>query len=443
MTRRFFGTDGIRGRVGEHPMTPEFVLKLAWAAGKVLTREGHSLVLIGKDTRISGYMLESAMEAGLVAAGADIRLLGPLPTPAIAYLTQTYRAAAGVVISASHNPHYDNGVKFFSATGEKLPDSVESEIEELLREPMQTVASEKLGKAERIADAGGRYIEFCKSTIDKGVSLHGLNLIVDCAHGATYQVAPRVFRELGAQVKTIGCEPDGLNINDAVGATAPQALVDRVLKEQADLGIALDGDGDRLILVDKHGDIVDGDEILGILALFAHEQGLLKGGVVGTQMTNLGLELALKEQGIPFVRSRVGDRYVMEQLLEHDWVMGGEGSGHIICRNKIPTGDGIVAAIQVLNVIVQKGLPLHELKQAMQKLPQVLINVPADRALMSNPAVQKAVVAMEAELKDSGRVLLRASGTEPLIRVMVEGQDPQQVQRCAQTIADAVRQASA
>ena len=439
--RRYFGTDGVRGRVGRSPMTPEFVLKLGWAAGRVLVGDGHPMVLIGKDTRISGYMMESALQAGLVAAGVDIRLLGPMPTPAIAYLTRTLRASAGIVISASHNPYYDNGIKFFSSRGTKLPDEVELAIEAELDCPMQTVDSADLGKAERVGDAAGRYIEFCKGTLPLGTGLHGLRIVVDCAHGATYHVAPSVFEELGAEVIAIGTEPDGLNINAECGATHPRRLCETVLANQADLGIALDGDGDRVILSDARGEVVDGDEILAIIAATKHSVGALQGGVVGTLMSNLGLELALNELGVPFKRAKVGDRYVTEALEQEGWLLGGESSGHVLSLDRTTTGDGIVTALQVLEVIGATGKPLHELKRVMTKYPQTLVNVPlAGRIdIQGEPGVREAVADVERTLGTRGRVLLRPSGTEPLVRVMVEGEDARQVQRLAEQIAAAVR----
>lgn len=439
--RRYFGTDGIRGRVGQSPMTPDFVLKLGWAAGRVLVDDGHPMVLIGKDTRISGYMMESALQAGLVAAGVNIRLLGPMPTPAIAYLTRTLRASAGIVISASHNPYYDNGIKFFSARGTKLPDEIELAIEAELERPMQTVDSADLGKVERVGDAAGRYIEFCKGTLPMGTALHGLRVVVDCAHGATYHVAPNVFEELGAEVITIGTEPDGLNINADCGATHPRRLCEAVLANQADLGIALDGDGDRVILADARGEMVDGDEILAIIAAAKQAAGALQGGVVGTQMSNLGLEHALAALGVPFRRAKVGDRYVMETLEQEGWLLGGESSGHVICLDRTSTGDGIVAALQVLEVLGATGKPLHELKRVMTKYPQTLVNVPlAGRIdIRGEPCIREAVADVERTLGQRGRVLLRPSGTEPLVRVMVEGEDARQVQRLAEQIAAAVR----
>jgi phosphoglucosamine mutase len=442
MEKRYFGTDGIRGRVGQEPMTPEFVLKLGWAAGRVLVGDGHPLVLIGKDTRISGYMMESALQAGLSAAGVDIRLLGPMPTPAIAYLTRTLRGSAGIVISASHNPYYDNGIKFFSSRGTKLPDEVELAIEAEIARPMETVDSADLGKAERVADAAGRYIEFCKSTFPTGSTLRGLKLVVDCANGATYHVAPSVFEELGAEVVAIGDAPNGLNINADCGAAAPQHLGEAVLRHKADLGIALDGDGDRLIMADHHGELVDGDELLAIIATARHEDGSLPGGVVGTLMSNLGLEKALEGLGVPFARAKVGDRYVMEALEAAGWLLGGESSGHIICLDRTTTGDGIVSALQVLQVVVASGRTLHELKGRMTKFPQVLVNVPIQGRVDVEhaPAVQSAVRDVEATLGARGRVLLRPSGTEPLIRVMVEGEDARTVRRLADQIAGAVRE---
>jgi len=440
MEKRYFGTDGIRGRVGSEMMTPEFVLKLGWAAGRVLVGNGHPSVLIGKDTRISGYMLESALQAGLSAAGIDIRLVGPMPTPGIAYLTSTLRSSAGIVISASHNPYYDNGIKFFSGDGTKLPDEVELAIEAEMDSPMEIVDSADLGKAERIKDAQGRYIEFCKSTIPSRTVLHGLKIVVDCANGATYHIAPHVFEELGAEVIRIGTSPNGLNINEDCGATSPQSLSNVVLSNQAHIGIALDGDGDRLILVDHKGEIVDGDEALYIIARSTHEEGRCSGGVVGTLMSNLGLELALREMDIPFERAAVGDRYVMELLKAKDWKLGGESSGHIICLDRTSTGDGIVAALQILYVMTTTGKSLHELKKGMTKMPQTLVNVPMPTKLniQDTPAIREAVADVEATLGDEGRVLLRPSGTEPLVRVMVEGKEERQVRVLAQQIADAV-----
>ena len=439
--RKYFGTDGVRGKVGEFPINPEFVMKLGWAAGKVLANGSGSKVLIGKDTRTSGYMFEAALEAGLSAAGVEAHMLGPMPTPAIAYLTRTLRAQAGIVISASHNPYYDNGIKFFSADGFKLPDEVEARIEAMLDEPMTTVDSAVLGRARRVSEATGRYIEFCKATVANNLSLRGLKVVVDCAHGATYKVAPAVLEELGAEVHTIGAEPNGLNINDKVGATAPALLAETVIARGADAGVALDGDGDRLIMVDHKGEVVDGDEILFVIARDALRRGKLPGGVVGTVMSNLGLEVALRELGIGFGRAKVGDRYVLEMMQEKGWLLGGESSGHIVCLDKTTSGDGIVSALQVLSAMVQNGVSLHDLKHGMQKFPQTLINVPlkAGSKPMEADAVKQAVRQVEQELGDTGRVLLRPSGTEPLIRVMVEGRDAAQVKRCAEQIATAVR----
>ncbi|MEZ5476372.1 MAG: phosphoglucosamine mutase [Thiolinea sp.] len=444
MSKKYFGTDGIRGRIGEYPMTPDFVLKLGWAAGKVLTTNGHPLVLIGKDPRISGYMLESAMQAGLAAAGVNVRLLGPMPTPAVAYLTPAFRASAGIVISASHNPYYDNGVKFFAANGMKLPDSVEAEIEAYLDKPLVTVPSEDLGKAVRVHDAAGRYIEFCKRAMPMSMSLNGLRIVVDCANGATYHIAPDVFSELGAEVITIGNKPDGFNINKNCGATSVANLSHTVLEYRADVGVALDGDGDRLILVDQQGNTVDGDEALAIIAHARRADAVLKPGVVGTLMSNLGLEKSIHQLGVPFYRAKVGDRYVIEQMLEHDCVLGGEGSGHVIVRDHLPTGDGIVAALQIMRAIVQSGRPLHELKTVMTKYPQTLVNVPVRQRidLDNTTLVQEAVRQVEAQLGERGRVLLRASGTEPLIRVMVEGDNATETAELAEEIADAVREAA-
>ncbi|MBT7884945.1 MAG: phosphoglucosamine mutase [Gammaproteobacteria bacterium] len=437
--RKYFGTDGIRGPVGTPPITADFVLKLGWAAGKTFSPSGGGNILIGKDTRISGYLFESALEAGLASAGVHVTMLGPMPTPAVAYLTRAVSADAGIVISASHNPFSDNGIKFFSSEGRKLPDEVELEIERLIDEPMTTVASADLGKADRMNDAVGRYVEFCKTTFPKSLNLKQMKLVVDCAHGATYKIAPAVFQELGAQVIAIGCSPDGLNINEGFGATSPEALAERVIQEGADLGIALDGDGDRLVMVDHLGEVVDGDELLLIIALHQQAKGLLTGGVVGTLMSNLGLEVALKDRGIAFARAQVGDRYVVAKLLQEGWHLGGEGSGHILCLDQATTGDGVVSALQVLRAITDQGKTLAELKTAMTKFPQVMINVPANSAkVMENNAVQSAVRDVGAVLGDKGRVLLRPSGTEPLIRVMVEGEDAPQVKRLAVQLAAVV-----
>ena len=439
MGKRYFGTDGIRGRVGQYPVTPDFMLKLGWAAGKVFAREGLSKILIGKDTRISGYMFESALEAGLSAAGVDVLLTGPMPTPAVAYLTRTFRANAGIVISASHNPHYDNGIKFFSSEGTKLPDEIEAAIEAQLDLTMTTVDPTELGKARRIDDAAGRYIEFCKATA-AGLDLRGIRIVLDCANGATYHVAGKVLAELGADVITIGASPDGLNINDRCGATHTKQLQETVLQMRADVGIALDGDGDRLIMVDRNGVEVDGDELLYIMAINLKARGELEGGVVGTLMSNFGLEQAFKREGIPFVRANVGDRYVMELLAEHDWLLGGESSGHLICRSLTTTGDGTVSALQVLKAIVDSGKSLEDLKAGMNKMPQTMINVnmPKKVDVKSIPEVQQAVAAVEETLGERGRVLLRPSGTEPVVRVMIEGEDAAEVATLCEGLAQDV-----
>lgn len=444
MTRKYFGTDGVRGRVGEFPITPEFAMKLGWAAGRVLIERGTRKVLIGKDTRISGYLLETALEAGLIAAGIDVRLLGPMPTPAVSYLTHTFRAEAGIVISASHNPYYDNGIKFFSANGTKLDDDIELAIEAELEKPMLCESSEKLGKAMRIEDAAGRYIEFCKSHLPKHLSLSGLKIVLDCANGATYHIAPSVFRELGADVELIACQPNGLNINEQCGATHTDMLQQAVVDAKADLGIAYDGDGDRVMMVDHTGRVIDGDEIVYMIARAAKQNGTLQGGVVGTLMSNMGLELALAELEIPFVRSKVGDRYVMELLNEKGWLIGGENSGHVLNLAHTGTGDGIIASLQVLAAMLESKLTLAELSQGMQKLPQVLVNVKFAKgsAPLENQHVKHEIAAVEAELGHQGRVLIRKSGTEPLIRVMVEGKDALQVQAYAERIATAVKLAS-
>jgi len=440
MARDFFGTDGIRGRVGDYPMTAQVVMKLGWAAGKVLASKGNREVLIGKDTRISGYLFESALEAGLASAGINSRLLGPMPTPAVAYLTSTFRAAAGIVISASHNPFYDNGLKFFSTEGSKLPDDVELEIEAMMKEEMTTVDSKDLGRARRVDDASGRYIEFCKSTFHTSLRLDGMKIVVDAANGAAYHIAREVFDELGAQVVSVGADPNGMNINLECGATAPDNLRAHVLLERADVGIALDGDGDRLIMVDHRGEIVDGDEILYVLAKARHAEGTLTGGVAGTLMTNLALEHALEKMDIPFERASVGDRYVMELLRAKGWDLGGENSGHIICLDKVTTGDAIVAALAVLAVMRSTGESLSRLRADMQLYPQVLLNVPLSKKvnLDENAKIQQAVKQAEEELGDSGRILLRPSGTEPLVRVMVEGKVANEVQQICQTVAQVV-----
>lgn len=441
-TRTYFGTDGIRGRVGVWPINAEFILKLGWAVGKVLARQGYGKVLIGKDTRISGYMFESVLEAGLSAAGIDIHLVGPMPTPAIAYLTRTLRAQAGIVISASHNPYYDNGIKFFSASGTKLPDEVEAAIEAQLEQEMTTVDSARLGKAVRVADAPGRYIEFCKSTVSSDTHLNGLKIVVDCANGAAYHIAPNVFRELGADVVEIGVEPNGLNINLNCGATDLDTLQKRVRAEQADLGIALDGDGDRVIMVDHQGEVLNGDELLYIIVKHRQELGLLKGGVVGTLMSNIGLEHALQALAIPFVRVPVGDRYIIAELIKRQWHLGGEASGHIICSDAITTGDGIVAALQVLSALRYYNQTLAQLKTGLNKYPQVLVNVkvPATCDLTTRPHIQTALKTIEKQLGQSGRVLLRCSGTEPLVRVMVEGEDENNIKQLANQLAKAVEE---
>lgn len=438
--RKYFGTDGIRGRVGVSPITPDFALKLGWAVGCVLAQNGVGKVLIGKDTRISGYMLESALEAGFASAGVAAAFTGPMPTPAIAYLTRTFRADAGVVISASHNPFYDNGIKFFSTEGKKLPDDLELLIEQQLEKPLSCVESDKLGRASRINDAAGRYIEFCKGTFDHELSLSGLKVVVDCANGATYHIAPNVLKELGAKVIKIGCEPDGMNINHQCGATDVQALIEKVLAEKADVGFALDGDGDRIIMVDHLGHVIDGDQIIYIIAREALRNGQLKGGVVGTLMSNMGLEIALKELGIPFTRAKVGDRYVLEKLQENDWKFGAENSGHVLLLDKTTTGDGIVAGLQVLSAMIRNKMTLADLSSGMKLLPQVLINVRFAGASdpLNHPDVIATIKEVEALLEYKGRVLIRKSGTEPLIRVMVEGQDLQLVTEYAQRIADAV-----
>ena len=439
---KYFGTDGIRGHCGEYPITPDFMLKLGWAVGKVFSEHGRSTVLIGKDTRISGYMFESALQAGLSAAGVDVRLLGPMPTPAVAYLTRTFHAEAGIVISASHNGYQDNGIKFFSAQGIKLSNEVEAAIEDKLQETMVCVAPEHLGKAKRIDDAAGRYIEFCKGTVGPHTSLKGLNIVLDCAHGATYHIAPNVLHELGANVTSIGVDPDGLNINQECGSTSIAMLRKVVRLQEADLGIALDGDGDRVIMVDHMGDEVDGDELMFIIAAHLKRNGQLEGGVVGTQMSNLGMELGLKQLGIDFSRAQVGDRYVMQELRDKGWLLGGESSGHLICRNLTTTGDGIVAALQVLQAMQSSRKTLHELKNQMHKMPQKLINLRfGSRVNLSQyPALTDAVKAMEKRIGDRGRVLLRPSGTEPLVRVMVEGEDADLVNQYAQELAHDVNE---
>ncbi|MHB8253409.1 MAG: phosphoglucosamine mutase [Acidiferrobacter sp.] len=450
MKRQYFGTDGIRGRVGEEPITPETVLKLGWAAGRVLLAQGddRGSVLIGKDTRISGYLLESALEAGLSAAGADIRLIGPMPTPGIAYLTRTSRSQAGIVISASHNPYEDNGIKFFSSHGAKLADEIECAIEEMMRQPMRTVASAELGKVKRFADAAGRYIEFCKSTFPYRLDLEGLKIVVDCAHGAAYQIAPHVFGELGAEVIAIGNTPDGFNINRECGSTYPQTLRQAVLAEGADVGIALDGDGDRVIMIDHHGAIIDGDRILYIIATHRKRCGTAVAGVVGTLMSNVGLEQALKRIDIPFRRAAVGDRHVMALLSQAGWDLGGEASGHVICLDKTTTGDGIIAALQVLAAMRESGRSLAELALGMQVFPHTIVNVSLAHGLSASDVVKAPRVVtvlrdVERLLGDQGRVVLRPSGTEPVVRVMVEAIDAELVARLSESLAAAVAAAAA
>lgn len=449
MTRKYFGTDGIRGRVGEPPMTPDFALRLGWAAGRVLAestgRAEPPLVVIGKDTRLSGYLFESALEAGFAAAGVSVAMVGPLPTPAVAYLTRTFRASAGVVISASHNPHVDNGVKFFSSEGRKLPDEVELRIEACIEQPLVTVPPAQVGRAQRLEDAPGRYIEFCKRSFRLSESLVGLKLVVDCANGAAYRVAPSVFRELGARVHVIGNQPDGININHECGSTHLDALIGEVRRQKADLGIALDGDGDRCLMVDHDGHVVDGDQMLYVIASSRHETGKLAGPVVGTLMSNLGLERALQALGIQFERAAVGDRYVLERLEQTGGVIGGEASGHIVCLDRTTTGDGIVSALQVLATMIRTGKRLSELAGGVTKFPQLLINVSvkgAARSVVQAPKVQAAVASAEKRLGNRGRVLLRPSGTEPLVRVMVESDDEALTRSTAEALADVVRQAA-
>ncbi len=441
---RYFGTDGVRGRVGEHPITPDFMLKLGRAAGVVLAHDDQRSVVIGKDTRISGYMFESALEAGLAAAGANVLLLGPMPTPAVAYLTRTLYACAGIVISASHNPYFDNGIKFFSANGEKFPDDVERAIEAELEKPFKTVDSARMGKAARVDDAVGRYVEFCKGTIPFGTVLSGLRVVLDCANGSTYKVAPAVLRELGAKVIEMGVQPDGLNINDNCGSTHPQAMSEAVIHHKADIGVALDGDGDRSILADANGEIVDGDEMLFIIASARQDVGSLRGGVVGTVMSNFGLEQALENRGIPFQRTPVGDRHIHRALVDNGWKLGGEASGHILCLDRTSTGDGIVSALQVLELMIRSGKPLHELKQGMSKLPQTMINVPVSAEgqarMAESDRIRSAVHDIELRLNGEGRVILRPSGTEPLIRVTLEGRDADSVRQLAEELAETVRQ---
>ncbi len=440
--RKYFGTDGIRGRVGDEKVSPDFVLKLGWAAGRVLGGGHGGKLIIGKDTRISGYMFESALEAGLVAAGIDVRLLGPMPTPGVAYLTRTFRADAGIVITASHNPYYDNGIKFFSSGGDKLPDDIEHAIEQELDRPLQIVEPRSIGRVKRVDDASGRYIEFCKSSIPASSSLKGLKIVVDCAHGATYKIAPYVFEELGADVIRQGTNPDGFNINLDVGSTKPETLCKTVVEQKADLGIAFDGDGDRVLMVDSRGRVIDGDQLIYIIAKARQAEGSLRGDVVGTLMSNLGFEHALQRLGIGCVRTKVGDRYIMERLKQDNGMLGGEPSGHIICRDKTTTGDGIVAALQVLAAMDSLGSSLDDLAAEVEMYPQELINVrlSEQKDVISLSAVQDAVFAAEQELAGRGRVLLRPSGTEPLIRVMVEGQDATLVKTLTERLADVVRE---
>ena len=443
MSLKYFGTDGVRGRVGEHPITADFMLQLGRAAGVVLARGSKRSVVIGKDTRISGYMFESALEAGLAAAGTNVLLLGPMPTPAVAYLTRTLYTCAGIVISASHNSFEDNGIKFFSADGEKLPPETEQAIEEELARPFVTVDSAHMGKAQRVDDAAGRYIEFCKGTMPFGTMLGGMRIALDCANGATYKVAPLVFRELGARVYVIGHEPDGLNINHQCGSTHPEAIKEKVINCGAELGIALDGDGDRVIMADRNGEIVDGDELLYIIATARQSEDSLEGGVVGTVMSNFGLELALKKLNIPFLRTPVGDRFIHRALIEKGWKLGGEPSGHLLSLDRTNTGDGIVSALQVLEIMVRSGKDLAELKQGMRKFPQTMINVPVSatgqQRLSESEKISEVVRDIEAQLNGCGRVILRSSGTEPLIRVTLEGDDLNQVERLAKHLADTVR----
>ncbi|HLR17696.1 MAG TPA: phosphoglucosamine mutase [Alcanivoracaceae bacterium] len=442
MTRKYFGTDGVRGAVGAFPITPDFVLRLGWAAGSVFAERGHSKITIGKDTRISGYMFESALQAGISAAGVDVLLLGPMPTPAVAYMTSTFNAQAGIVISASHNPYTDNGIKFFGHNGRKIPDEVELEIEARIDSELSMAAANKLGKVRRIVDARGRYIEYCKSTVLGRLNLEGMKIVVDCANGAAYHIAPDVFEELGATVIPIGVSPDGLNINEGCGSTNPELLQQTVLETGADLGVALDGDADRLIMVDHNGVLVDGDELLYLLAMDRKERVGLE-GVVGTLMSNLGLEQALAREGISFLRARVGDRYVVEKLEEKNWIIGGEGSGHLLCLDSASTGDGIVAALQVLAALAHRQQTLREALAGMQKLPQEMINVRGDNRnnVSSHPKVVEAIQAAEQQLANKGRVLLRPSGTEPLVRVMVEGEDATQVAAVCKELADVVAEA--
>jgi phosphoglucosamine mutase len=446
VSRKYFGTDGIRGRVGDAPVTPDFMLKLGWATGKVFASDGGTkpTVVIGKDTRVSGYMLESALQAGLVAAGANVKLLGPLPTPGIALLTRTQNADAGIVISASHNPYFDNGIKFFNGQGSKLSDELELQIEAMIDSPMETVDSEQLGKASRIVDAAGRYVEYCKSTFPDDLSLKGMKLVIDCAHGATYHIAPAVFEELGATTVVIGATPDGYNINDGVGSTEPAALQAKVLEEGADIGIAFDGDGDRLQMVNAKGELLTGDDVLYVLAMHRLANGDSDAGIVGTLMTNMGLELALEAGGLRLARAKVGDRYVKELMVAEGWSLGGESSGHIICGDLSTTGDGVIAALQVLAAVRASGKTLDALASGFNPLPQVLVNVRISKGfdLTAHPTIGEACRRVESELEGRGRLLLRPSGTEPVIRVMVEGDDTVAIDALADEVANVIRQAA-
>ncbi len=438
--RKYFGTDGIRGRTGVPPITAEFALKLGWAVGQILSQDGRGSVLIGRDTRISGYMLAAALEAGLIASGLDVYLLGPMPTPGVAYLTRSLGAQVGVVVSASHNPYYDNGIKFFGAEGKKLPDAIESKIETLLSAPMTTVEANHIGRAKLMEDAPGRYIEFCKSTFLKPFDLKGIKIVIDCANGATCHIAPHVFTELGADVIAIHHQPDGFNINEQCGSTHPTSLQKAVIQHQAEVGIAFDGDGDRVIFVDHKGEVVDGDELLFIIARTYQERGMLNNGVVGTQMSNLGLENAFNALNIPFMRTQVGDRYVMDALQETGGILGGEASGHIICLDKTTTGDGIVCALQILGAMCHSNQTLFDLKQGMTKCAQIMLNVPVINGaqVVKDPRIQLALKQSEKDLNHRGRIVLRSSGTEPVVRVMVEGEDKNLIRQVAENLAQVV-----
>ncbi|WMY97655.1 MAG: phosphoglucosamine mutase [Arsenophonus sp.] len=440
-SKKYFGTDGIRGKVGKHPITPEFFLKLGWAVGKVLKKYGTNKIVIGKDTRISGYMLESSLEAGLSSAGLSIVFTGPLPTPAIAYLTRTYNVEAGIVISASHNPYYDNGIKFFWMNGMKLPDEIEREIEATIDQPIYCVDSVKLGRASRIIDAPGRYIEYCKSTFPSNQSLEKLKIVLDCANGSTYHIAPNVFTELGANVILIGCNPNGFNINKSCGTTNIDTLQKRVIKEKANIGLAFDGDGDRVIMVDHYGNRIDGDQILYIIVKNLLQNGCLHGGVVGTLMSNMGLEIELKKLKVPFMRANVGDRYILNKLKEKGWFYGGENSGHIILLDKNTTGDGIIASLEVLSIMIKNNKNLYKLSREMTLFPQILINVNyyhSDNPLNTNN-ILNVIKEVKKELKDNGRILLRKSGTEPLIRIMVEGKNKFQIKMIANRVSNIIK----